>query len=311
MKTFKNPKRILIVKLGALGDVIMAEGVMRCIRRHYPNAHITLITEPLYARFMKQAPHFDEVLPYKRLPRWHFASQRAVKAHLKAGNYDLIIDLQNSSHSRRFQSWLKDAFISSTSKYADIKYHRDASRNLASREYLREQVEAIGVDMSAGYFSDLTWAAEDVAQVLTQNEIRDGFALLVPGSAARHPQKRWHGFPALVEELRARKIQAVSAPGPDEHDLCAALPATMLMNGDKFLTLGQLVGLASHCGFVVGNDTGPTHMLAAANTKGVALFGTNHSPAANTGIGDIYQVLEKPSIMDISVQEVITAIDRL
>ena len=116
MKTFKNQKRILIVKLGALGDVIMAEGVMRCIRRHYPNAHITLITEPLYARFMKQAPHFDEVLPYKRLPRWHFASQRAVKAHLKAGNYDLIIDLQNSSHSRRFQSWLKDAFISSTSK---------------------------------------------------------------------------------------------------------------------------------------------------------------------------------------------------
>ena len=80
MKTFKNPKRILIVKLGALGDVIMAEGVMRCIRRHYPNAHITLITEPLYARFMKKAPHFDEVLPYKRLPRWHFASQRAASA---------------------------------------------------------------------------------------------------------------------------------------------------------------------------------------------------------------------------------------
>ena len=60
-------------------------------------------------------------------------------------------------------------------------------------------------------------------------------------------------------------------------------------------TLSQLVGLASHCGFVVGNDTGPTHMLAAANTKGVALFGTNHSPA-NTGIGDIYQVLEKPQL---------------
>ncbi len=311
MEIFKNPERILIIKLGALGDVIMAEGVMRCIRRHYPNAHITLITEPLYARFMKKAPHFDEVLPYKRLPRWHFASQRAIKARLKSGNYDLIIDLQNSSHSRRFQSWLQDAFISSTSKYANIKYYRDASRRLASREYLREQVETIGVDMSAGYFSDLTWAAEDVEQILTQNEIQNGFALLVAGSAARHPQKRWQGFPALVEELRARKIQAVSAPGPDEHDLCAALPATMLMDGDKFLTLGQLVGLASHCGFVVGNDTGPTHMLAAANTKGVALFGTNHSPAANTGIGEIYQVLEKPSMMDISVQEVIEAIDRL
>ena len=311
MEIFKNPKRILIIKLGALGDVMMAEGVMRCIRRHYPEAHITLMTEPLYARFMKKAPHFDAVFPYKRLPRWHFASHRAVKARLRSGNYDLVIDLQNSSHSRRFQSWLQDAFISSTSKYADIRYHRDASRNLASREYLREQVETIGVDMSAGYFSDLTWAAEDVSHVLAQHKIKNAFALLVAGSAARHPQKRWPGFPALVEELAARNIQAVTAPGPDEHDLCAGLPAIMLMNGDKFLTLGQLVGLASHCEFVVGNDTGPTHMLAAAHTKGVALFGSNHSPAANTGIGEIYQIVEKPTVKDISVPEVLAAIDRL
>ena len=311
MEIFENPKRILIIKLGALGDVMMAEGVMRCIRQHYPKAHITLMTEPLYARFMNKAPHFDEVLPYKRVPRWHFASQRAVKTRLKSGNYDLVIDLQNSSHSRRFQSWLQDAFISSTSKYADIRYHRDASRNLASREYLREQVETIGVDMSAGYFSDLTWAAEDVSHILAQHKIKNAFALLVAGSAARHPQKRWPGFPALVEELAARNIQAVTAPGPDEHDLCAGLPAIMLMDGDKFLTLGQLVGLASHCGFVVGNDTGPTHMLAAAHTKGVALFGSNHSPAANTGIGEIYQIVEKPTVKGISVPEVLAAIDRL
>ena len=311
MEIFENPKRILIIKLGALGDVMMAEGVMRCIRQHYPEAHITLMTEPLYARFMNKAPHFDKVLPYKRLPRWHFASQRAVKARLKSGNYDLVIDLQNSSHSRRFQSWLQDAFISSTSKYADIRYHRDASRSLASREYLREQVETIGVDMSAGYFSDLTWAAEDVSHVLAQHKIKNAFALLVAGSAARHPQKRWPGFPALVEELAARNIQAVTAPGPDEHDLCAGLPAIMLMDSDKFLTLGQLVGLASHCEFVVGNDTGPTHMLAAANTKGVALFGSNHSPAANTGIGEIYQIVEKPTVKDIYVPEVLAAIDRL
>ena len=311
MEIFENPKRILIIKLGALGDVMMAEGVMRCIRQHYPKAHITLMTEPLYARFMNKAPHFDEVLPYKRVPRWHFASQRAVKTRLKSGNYDLVIDLQNSSHSRRFQSWLQDAFISSTSKYADIRYHRDASRNLASREYLREQVETIGINMSAGYFSDLTWAAEDVSHVLAQHKIKNAFALLVAGSAARHPQKRWPGFPALVEELAARNIQAVTAPGPDEHDLCAGLPAIMLMDGDKFLTLGQLVGLASHCEFVVGNDTGPTHMLAAAHTNGVALFGSNHSPAANTGIGEIYQIVEKPTVKDISVPEVLAAIDRL
>ena len=63
MEIIENPKRILIIKLGALGDVMMVEGVMRCIRQHYPKARITLMTEPLYTRFMSKAPHFDEVLP--------------------------------------------------------------------------------------------------------------------------------------------------------------------------------------------------------------------------------------------------------
>jgi ADP-heptose:LPS heptosyltransferase len=311
MKSFENPERILIIKLGALGDVMMAEGVMRCIRQHFPQAHITLVTEPLYARFMEKAPHFDTVLPYKRVPRWHFGAQRTIKAQLKSGNFDLVIDLQNSSHSRRFQSWLKDASISATSNYAEIKYHRDASRKLASRDYLREQVETIGIDCSAGYFSDLSWAAEDVSHVLAKHQLKDGFALLVAGSAARHPQKRWHGFPALIEQLSARNIQAVTAPGPDEFDLCAALPATMLMDGSKFLNLNQLVGLAGHCAFVIGNDTGPTHMLAAANTKGVALFGSDHSPESNTGISEIYRTVEKPCMDDICVEDVLAAIDRL
>ena len=115
----------------------------------------------------------------------------------------------------------------------------------------------------------------------------------------------------MVKELASRNIKAVTAPGPDEYDLCANLPATMLMDGDKFLSLGQLVGLARHCGFVVGNDTGPTHMLAAANTKGVALFGSDHSPAVNTGIDSVYQVVEKPTVRDISVPEVLAAIDQL
>ena len=102
---------------------MMAEVVMGCIRQHYAKAHISLMTEPLYAWLKNKAPYFDDVFPYKRVPRWHFASHHAVNARLKSGNYDLMIDPQNSSHSRRFQSWLQDISISTTSKYGDIRYH--------------------------------------------------------------------------------------------------------------------------------------------------------------------------------------------
>ena len=311
MKNLADAKRILIIKLGALGDVMMAEGVMRCIRAHFKNAHITLLTEPLYARFMEKAPHFDAIIPHKRASRWQFSAMHALKKSLKANHYDLVIDLQNSSYSKRLHGALADAVICATAKNADIRYRRDRDLHLASRDYLRQQVELLGVDMSAGYFSDLRWAAADVSRVMTDYEIKDGFALLIAGSAARHPHKRWHAFPELISALAERNIAAYTAPGPDEVELCEALPAPMLMDDGKFLTLNQVIGLARHCGMVIGNDTGPTHMLAAAGTKGVALFGSDHSPESNTGISEIYETVEKPQLNDITVKEVLAAVDRI
>ncbi len=310
MELPKSPKKILIIKLGALGDVIMAEGCIRCVRQHYPEAHISLITEPLYGRLMSASPHIDEIIAYKRLSRWHWKHLRETKKTLVGKGFDMVIDFQNSSHSRRFQSWLRSAFISSTSSKADIRYERDGRRKIASRDFLAEQLETLNIDISQGYLSDISWAKHEVAPILEKAGVADGFALLVPGSAARHPQKRWPYFHQLADALMARGISCVTAPGPDEIDLCRDLPAHMLMDDDKPLTFNQLIGLAQHCGFVVGNDTGPTHLLAAAKTRGVALFG-GHSPASNTGVDQIYEIVEKPELTEVSVEDVLAAIDRL
>lgn len=309
---FINPERILIIKLGAMGDVIMAEGIMRCIRQHYRNAHITLMTEPLYARFMKKCPHIDAFLPYTRAPRWHLGALLDIKEKLVKGNFDLVIDLQNSSRSRQFQSWLKNsAGISSHSKYAHKRYIPDRARHLAIRDYLREQIEMIGVDTSAGVLPNLRWAAASVDHLLEREQIKDGFVLLIPGSAARHPLKRWRGYADLIEELKKQNIVTVTAPGPDELELCASLPAKMLLENGASLTFNQLVGLSSHCRWVVGNDTGPTHLMAACQTRGIGLFGSNNSPAASTGISAVYEVIEKPLIKYITVDDVMAAVARL
>ena len=308
MKVPVDQKKILIIKLGALGDVVMAEGCMRCVRQHYPDAHISLITEPIYLHLMKASPHLDEVLPYKRMSRWNFNYLRETKKMLLAKGFDMVIDMQNSSHSRRFQKWLGSAFISSTSSHASVRYDRDPSRRLPSRDYLAEQLGSIGIDLSVGYHSDISWAAHDVVPILQNAGVGDGFAFLIPGSAARHSIKRWPYYYELAKMLAAHGISSVTAPGPDEFDLCCNLPATMLLDDKKSLTFNQMIGLSQHCRFVIGNDTGPTHLMSAARTKGVAVFG-GHSPAWNTGIDEVYHVLEKPKLQDITVSEVMELID--
>jgi ADP-heptose:LPS heptosyltransferase len=311
-KSFLDPKRILIIKLGAMGDVIMSEGIMRCIRLHYPRAHITLMTEPLYTRFLHNCPHVNAFLPYHRAPRWRLDLMLDIKDKLLKGNFDLVIDLQNSPRTRQFQSWLKnDASISSMSRHADRRYHADRKRRLPIRDYLREQVNLIGVDTSRGYIPDLRWAGVDTTDLLAQNNIEEDFILLIPGSAARHPQKRWQGYGELATELSRRGFTCVTAPGPDELDLCAALPTTLLLDRGRPLSFNQLIGLADHCHLIIGNDTGPTHLMSASGTRGIALFASNNSPAWSTGIAQSYEVIEKPCMEDISPSDVMAAVDRL
>ena len=55
----ENAERILVIKLGALGDVVQATGPFAAIRAHHPDAHITLLTSPAYRDFLSASDWFD------------------------------------------------------------------------------------------------------------------------------------------------------------------------------------------------------------------------------------------------------------
>ncbi len=299
-------ERILVLKLGALGDLIIGEGVMRAIRAHHKRAHITLMTEPVYARFMQNAPHFDAIIPEQRYPRWHLHKLYKTRQKLRGLDFDLVYNLQNSRRSKMLERWLRPARICSKFKGADYHYDLDAAPRLATREHLAAQVAQVGVD-THDVLPDIRWAGApdaEVRAIMAAHNLAPDFVLLIPGSSARHPQKRWPHYGALAAWLVQHGIVCATAPGPDEMELCRTIPATMLTNNNNALNFNQLIGLGAHCRFVVGNDTGPTHLMAAARTNGLALFGRAATPAAHTGIGDIYDVIEADSIDGISLDDV-------
>ncbi|MEM1400356.1 MAG: glycosyltransferase family 9 protein, partial [Pseudomonadota bacterium] len=95
----------------------------------------------------------------------------------------------------------------------------------------------------------------------------------------------------------------VTGPGPDEMDLCRSIPGTTLTGG-KFLDYFQLAGLFSRADFIIGNDTGPTHLAANMNRPGLVLFG-REGGAKQTGLDRPgFQAIERDPISDISVDEV-------
>ena len=137
------------------------------------------------------------------------------------------------------------------------------------------------------------------------------FALLVPGSSARHPAKRWSArrFGMLAEELRRAGCASVVIGSQAERPLATAIreicrDAVDLVGRTDIATVAAL---AQRAVLTVGNDTGVTHLAAAAGCPVVVLFSGASDPAWCAPRGRIVRVLTAPDLDDLEIDRVLAA----
>ena len=297
--------KVLVIKLGSLGDVIQADGAFRDIRAAYPAAEIVGLTMPAYVKLLDRCPWIDRAIPDPRRPRWRLDAMAALRATLRAERFGMVFDLQTQRRTNFYHRW----FLSDVpwSGIAPGCSHPDTATDRKSRPALVRiagQLRQAGIDVRHTLEPDATWMAEPVDGLMAEAGLTPPFIALIPGCSARHPEKRWRHYAALAERLLALGYGVVTAPGPDEMDLCRAIPGTTLTGG-RFLDFFQLGGLFARAAFVVGNDTGPTHLAANMNRPGLALFG---APGAAVGTGldrPSFQAIERDPLTAITVEEVL------
>ena len=93
-------RRVLVIKLGALGDVVLAFAPFAAIRAHHPDAHVTLLTTAPFLGLASASPWFDAVALDTRPAPWNLAGLRRLR-RLLAG-HDFVYDLQTSGRSGRY-----------------------------------------------------------------------------------------------------------------------------------------------------------------------------------------------------------------
>ena len=98
-------QHILLIKHGALGDLIQATGVMKDIRNQYANAKISLLTSQRYVSLMSTCPYVDHIIIDNRRSLIHLLAQWKLVKSLKKFSFDLVIDLQNSDRTRFYRYW--------------------------------------------------------------------------------------------------------------------------------------------------------------------------------------------------------------
>jgi ADP-heptose:LPS heptosyltransferase len=298
----KAQQNILIVKLGALGNIILSLAAFAAIRKHHAGARISVLTQPTYADWLRTFPYFDEVLVDPRPAWWDLPAARRLSGILSNGHFDRVYDLQTSTRSSRYLSLFPARHRPEWSGIAFGCSHpdRDPRRNV-----LHDTVRQQGQLRQAGILevppADLSWCSGNIARF----NLPGDFALLVPGGSAGRLSKRWPAarYQALAQHLAERGIASVIVGAGAELGLAAHIPAAIDQIGQT--GFGDLSDLARAARFAVGNDTGPMHLIATAGCPSITLFSKDSNPAQCAPVGRWTRILRQPNLADLSVEAVL------
>lgn len=272
-------KRILIVRMSALGDIVHALPVLAALRAAYPEVEVDWLADRKYAGILG----FVDGLAERIIGRP--ALSKAVGV-MRARHYDVAIDLQGL---------LKSASMARLSG-ADrvIGFEQRALRERAAAWFYSEtapvpdDVHIIHKNLSVLPLLGVTDARVRFPFTIPRSAIADqaaseaaarganGFALINPGAA--WPNKRWPGerFGAVARHLRDRHgLRSLVLWGADEAPLADAVvhgSSAAAVRAPK-TNLGDLLALSATASMVVSGDTGPLHIAAAMGAPIVGLYG--------------------------------------
>ena len=338
-----TPARVLIVRLGALGDVVHAIPVAAALRRAYPHARIDWLVSAKHREILDLVPVIDRRLVVNdRGDASGGTSLLAAVRELRRARYDIAIDLQGLIKSALLAR-LSGAprvlgFSASYARegvarlfYTDV--HDPGRGGLYDPRETRHVVDInlgvlalVGITAVRAEFPLETPSSAAARTIVEQTGGR--YALLNPGAA--WPNKRWppDRLAAVAVELRERHgVASVVLWGPGEESLAGEVVAAA--RGAAVLspktTVGDLVAMARGAALMVSGDTGPTHIAAAVGTPIVGLYGPTR-PVRNGPMSPLDITVSRDAIcqchhlrrcrlarmclLDIAADEVIAAVER-
>jgi heptosyltransferase-1 len=285
--------RILIVKLGSIGDIVHALPALAAMKHGLPSAHISWAVESRSAEILRNNPLIDRLI---ELDTRSLRSNGSVEEYLKGlraqigglrqNKYDVAIDVQGL---------MKSAMVAKLSGAKKrFGFAGKALREPASRILLTDAVRisptthivrknlllaraAVGVDISRPpefpihVSNDQSNEADAVIA-----RVGPRFAILNPGGG--WPTKLWNAanYGRLADLLwETFRMASVVTSGPGEERLAAAV-IDASTTGKVFpaqLSLKGFFALARSASIYIGGDTGPTHLAVAARTPVVGIFG--------------------------------------
>ena len=280
---------ILIIKHGSLGDIAQASGAIQDISDFHKNDKVYLLTTKPYIVLFKQNPYLEDVILDKRLSRFNLFYLFNLMRKLKKYKFIKIFDLQNSSRSSFYKKILFPNAGNLIWSSSETTLPKDKSKDEFDKnpvlDRFKHQLETSGIKIKKTMFPDFNWACSNIENIKKKFDLNK-YILLFPFCSPHLKIKKWPYYNELIDLIKKKfnnEYKIVIAPGPNELNMTNDINAISILNENKSLSIVELATLIKDSSFVVSNDTGPAHMAAHLDARGLALFGS-HTTAYKVSI---------------------------
>lgn len=293
-----EPKKILIVLHGSIGDVTRALPLVTLLRAGFPQAHLAWAVEPPSLPLVQNYPAVDEVILFDR-PRW-WADFAPFLKRVRSGGFDLVLDLQRHFKSGFISRWSgaphRVGFNRRDGKEFNWLFNNHFipafGEEISKLDHYLKFTEYLGVGTKPVAWNFKLSADEQTAVDRQLAGVKRSFAVLFVGS--RWESKQW--FPAqvagcgkIIDERCGLDVVLLGAKGEEplaaEAISGAGFSATNLVGRT---TLREAIGIITRARVAVGPDTGLMHIAAAVGTPVVSLWGaTSPGRTGPYGFGDL------------------------
>ena len=314
MKT--DYKRILIVEVNWLGDVLFSTPFIRAVREKFKGAYIACLTAPRTKEVLENNPHINEIIIYdERGAHKSILGKIRLILLLRKRKFDISI-LLHRSFTRALMAFLAGVKVR-------IGYITEKRRTLLTRpveppdqplhkvEYFLKIAEFLGCDISNKDYEFFITDKErkSIDDELSKRGVRAGEFIVVINPGANWTPKRWgeKNF-ALLSDILIKNYKAKVVVSGAEKDARAANRIEKDMQKNLIVLAGrtnlkELAALMERANVVISGDTGPMHIAVAMKSNVIALFGpTSPSLTGPYGRGN-YKVIQKGTGCEVPCYE--------
>ena len=277
---------ILVIKLTAVGDVVLITGSLKALRQKFPNAQIHVLTSPEASPIVQRCPHINSVIVFDASKKDIVSVWQMGKVLRKYG-FDKTIDLQNNciSHIVSFLSFPKESYGYNNGKLGFLLNHgiKNDLIDIPPVEHQFRVLKPLGINYNPEIQLEI-WPSEkdrQYIQTLLDSEWMGNFKDIVGLNISASPRWATKNWPVeymvkLCDLLAAYNIRVILTGQTKDQAIARYMLSKSKSKPANFIgktNILQLAALIERCKVYITPDSAPLHVAAAMKIPVIALFG--------------------------------------